>query len=121
MPAEELVMLVTFKDRSMNTPLSIWNSRYQKMHNDVMSLKHDYWIDRWQLYLERSNKGTVLDIGCGIGLDPIYLTEKGYSVILIDLSDEALSICKQSLPNMPYLQVDLREGLSFSKDSFHKN
>jgi len=102
----------------MGTPLSIWNSRYAKKQDDALSLKYDYWMDRWKTHLEKSKKGIVLDIGCGIGLDTKYLTEKGHSVVSIDLSNEALSICKLILPHNSFIHVDIGEGLPFSEDSF---
>ncbi len=37
----------------------------------------------------------ILDIGCGIGLHSIYLAEKGFDVVGIDISEEAIKQAKQ--------------------------
>lgn len=75
-------------------------------------------MNRWEIFLGRKKKDIALDIGCGIGLDTKYLTEMGYTVISIDISGESLAICRQELPDNTFLQVDIRDGLPFSKNSF---
>lgn len=102
----------------MDDSLSIWDSRYAQKEKNTISSKYDFWMNRWGFLLERKTIEIVLDIGCGIGLDTKYLTEMGYWVISIDISGEALAICRQELPDNTFLQVDIREGLPFSKNSF---
>ncbi len=75
-------------------------------------------MNRWKPLLEKEKKEYALDIGCGIGLDTRYLTEFGYKVISMDLSETALSICKKTLPDNVFLQIDIGEGLPFSTNSF---
>lgn len=102
----------------MDDPLSIWDSRYAQKEKNTISSKYDYWMNRWEFLLQRQKRKIALDIGCGIGLDTKYLTEMGYTVISVDISGEALSICRQELPDNTFIQVNISEGLSFSKNSF---
>ena len=39
-------------------------------------------------------KGKVLDVGCGAGSHSLYLLEKGFEVIAIDISENAIKACK---------------------------
>ena len=39
-------------------------------------------------------RGNVLDIGCGAGRHSLYLQEKGFDVLGIDVSPLALEVCK---------------------------
>jgi len=102
----------------MNDTLLIWDRRYAQFKKNKISSKYDSWMDRWKFLFDKENKEIALDIGCGIGLDTRYLAELGYTVVSIDLSGAALTICRQALPGNTYLQVDIREALPFSKNSF---
>ncbi|HDO42228.1 MAG TPA: methyltransferase domain-containing protein [Candidatus Bathyarchaeota archaeon] len=39
-------------------------------------------------------RGRVLDIGCGAGRHSIYLQNKGFNVIGIDISPLAIKVCR---------------------------
>jgi|FLOH01.1.fsa_nt_gi 2-polyprenyl-3-methyl-5-hydroxy-6-metoxy-1,4-benzoquinol methylase len=39
-------------------------------------------------------KGKILDIGCGAGSHSLYLQEKGFNVTAIDISKNAIEVCK---------------------------
>lgn len=40
-------------------------------------------------------KGRVLDVGCGAGRHSLYLQEKGFDVLGIDISPLAIEVCKR--------------------------
>jgi len=42
-----------------------------------------------------SDNDSILEIGCGEGRDAKYLIEQGYNVLATDVSEEAISYCKQ--------------------------
>lgn len=102
----------------MKTPQSIWNSRYANAHKDAISRKCDEWMDRWKHLLQLKQQTMALDIGCGIGLDTRYLVDLGYTTIAADLSEEAIADCRKSMPENPYIQLDVSEGLPFADCCF---
>ncbi len=68
-------------------------------HIDVMPASHYFtkyedWPDHQKEALKHV-KGKVLDIGCGAGKHALYLQNKGFEVIGIDISPLAIKVCKQ--------------------------
>ena len=59
---------------------------------------------------------TVLDVGCGTGMLAGLLTEAGYKVVGIDLSDVAVQKCRAR--GIEAYQQDLAETLQFSDNTF---
>ena len=59
-------------------------------------------------------KGRVLDIGCGAGRHLVYLKEKGFDCLGIDISDLALEVCKKrglkNVKNMSIGNIDPEIG-----------
>ncbi len=43
-------------------------------------------------YVNESNRCRALDVGCGTGTDAIFLAQNGFSVSVIDISEEAIKI-----------------------------
>ena len=69
-------------------------------------------------FLEQLPKSAnILDIGCGDGRDTKYMTEKGFRVTGIDLSDRMLAIARNRTPKSMFRRMDLR-ALSFKDESF---
>ena len=54
-------------------------------------------------------KGKILDVGCGGGLDSIFLAQCGFSVIGVDFSPAALRIAEKRAEEA-YVEVDWRLG-----------
>jgi len=61
-------------------------------------------------------KGRVLDIGCGAGRHSLYLQEKGFNVLGIDISPLAIKVCK--LRGLRKAEVMAIEDLKFKPESF---
>ncbi|MCW4016942.1 MAG: class I SAM-dependent methyltransferase, partial [Candidatus Bathyarchaeota archaeon] len=61
-------------------------------------------------------KGKVLDIGCGAGRHSLYLQEKGFEVIGIDVSPIAIKVSK--LRGVKQAKVMSIENLDFTVNSF---
>ena len=57
-------------------------------------ITYDNWLDDYKHVLDNC-KTEVLDLGCGIGNDTLYLTERGFKVIACDYSDVALKHLKE--------------------------
>jgi SAM-dependent methyltransferase len=61
-------------------------------------------------------KGRVLDVGCGAGRHALYLQEKGFDVLGIDVSPLAVKVCK--LRGLKEARVTSIEDIDFKKNSF---
>jgi SAM-dependent methyltransferase len=61
-------------------------------------------------------KGRVLDIGCGAGRHSLYLQERGFDVLGIDISPLAIKICK--LRGVKKAEVMSIDDLDFQPNSF---
>jgi SAM-dependent methyltransferase len=61
-------------------------------------------------------KGRVLDVGCGAGRHSLYLQEKGFDVLGVDVSPLAINVCK--LRGLKQAKVASIEDLAFKPDSF---
>jgi len=61
-------------------------------------------------------KGRVLDIGCGAGRHSLYLQNKGFDVLGIDISPLAIKVCK--LRGLKKAEVMSIEDINFEPNSF---
>ncbi len=95
----------------MMNPHDYWNEAYknQKYHKPV----YDLWLDKYSHILEKSKDTPIIDLGCGLGNDSLYLSERGYPVIPCDISEAALDMVKESIPNIRTTVVDMLNGLPF--------
>lgn len=82
----------------------------EKIVNDMIPL-----LNRFIRYIGKGR--CILDVGCGHGRDAKYLSEKGFNVTAIDLSEELLSIAMETAPKAEFRVMDMRE-LSFPDNSF---
>ena len=64
-----------------------------------------------------SNQGKILDAGCASGRDVLYMGNKGYDVIGIDLSDNFLDLAKKQVPNGKFFKMNACQ-LEFSNQEF---
>lgn len=75
--------------------------------------------DEWASYEKKALeyvKGRVLDVGCGAGRHSLYLQDKGYDILGIDVSPLAIKICK--LRGLKKAEVMSIEEVKFSPNSF---
>jgi SAM-dependent methyltransferase len=61
-------------------------------------------------------KGRVLDVGCGAGRHSLYLQEKGFDVVGIDISPLAIKVCR--LRGLKKTRVMPIEATNFGQGSF---
>lgn len=66
-------------------------------YDDYHSTNRLFDLDRRFIEEVLPAKGTVLDIGCGTGRLMLYLQEKGYEVIGVDLSSHMLEVAREKL------------------------
>ncbi|NOU96939.1 methyltransferase domain-containing protein [Paenibacillus sp. LMG 31456] len=99
----------------MEKELNYWNQIFAEMNNSKPV--YDDWLDKHSARLEASRNVPVIDLGCGVGCDTLYLSERGYPVISCDLSEEALQRVQQYVPDAVTMQVNLLEKLPFESNS----
>lgn len=81
--------------------------------------QYDLWLDKYEQILDSTKNQTIIDLGCGAGADTLYLKERGYSVLSVDNSDEALAIVKNKIPNSKIKNLNIAEILPFKDESIH--
>lgn len=92
-----------------------WNSQFEK--NTSSKPKYDLWLDKYSDILKQSTDTHIIDLGCGMGGDSLYLSERGYKVISCDISDIALEKVKGTVPGSQTMAVNMLEGLPFGNST----
>ena len=69
--------------------VTIWDKRNEKASGLPI---YDLWLDNYYNILVKNKKNEILDLGCGIGSDTLYLRERGYKVLSCDISKTADSL-----------------------------
>ena len=77
---------------------------------------YDLWLDEYIDLFDEDKE--ILDLGCGIGADTLYLLEKGYKVLSTDFSNEALQSIKNNIPNSKTMYLDMRDNFPFEDNSY---
>ena len=76
---------------------------------------YDGWLDQyWDVW---KNARNIIDLGCGSGVNTIFLNSQGVRTIACDFSGRALDRLLSILPGARTLCFDMAEGLPFG-DSF---
>lgn len=77
------------------------------------------WLERWMPDIAaRAARRPLLELGCGVCTDSVYLESQGLRVIAADLDPRRLSICTHALRQPSLLCLDLRSPLPFAGNSF---
>ena len=92
-----------------------WNNTHKK-YNQGKPI-YDHWLDKY-MELFTNIKTPILDLGSGTGNDTLYLSEKGYSVIACDFSNEALENVKKYIPAAQAKLLDISKKLPFYDNMF---
>lgn len=80
---------------------------------------YDSWLDDYKEELKGHKDSRILDLGCGIGANTQYLTERGYRVLAADYSKEALKNIDQFIPESETKYVDMEKTLPFEDETFY--
>ena len=102
----------------MKNPQAIWDARYTVPEKKSINANYDDWLVRWKPLLPSGKGQSVLDMGCGIGLDTRYLADLGLTVFSLDFSWEALNHCRKRVFSANPIQVDFARGLPFVANCF---
>ncbi|WP_442600749.1 class I SAM-dependent methyltransferase [Paenibacillus sp. KN14-4R] len=90
-----------------------WNESYRR---PGLKPVYDNWLDKYDDYL-KEERDRIVDLGCGIGNNSLYLFEKGILPIACDISEEALKKLNEMIPSITTACFDMTVGLPFEKNS----
>lgn len=79
---------------------------------------YDLWLDEYKEILESNKDNEILDLGCGIGADTLYLIERGYNVLSYDFSNEALKSIQDNIPNSKTLYLDMMKKFPIKDNTY---
>ncbi len=79
---------------------------------------YDLWLDEYKDILQENKDNEILDLGCGIGADTLYLLERGYNVLSCDFSVEALKSIENNIPNSKTLYLDMMKKFPFADKKY---
>ena len=79
---------------------------------------YDLWLDEYKDILDQNKDKEILDLGCGIGADTLYLLERGYNVLSCDFSNEALKSIQNNIPNSKTLYLDMMKVFPIEDNSY---
>lgn len=94
----------------------IWDDRYTRFN--ATDFAYDDWLGRWKGLLDTARPRRVLDLGCGVGFDTIFMETLGLPVVGCDLSMTALKRGSMHRPSPAVLQCDVADGLPFRSHVF---
>ncbi|MDO8590163.1 MAG: class I SAM-dependent methyltransferase [bacterium] len=70
----------------------------------------DWWVEGTDKFISLLNPGdSVLDVGCGSGIESKYLIQKGFDVTGIDFSEKMIEIAKREVPEGKFQTLDLKD------------
>ena len=92
-----------------------WNKSFETYNVD----KNEYaqWLDRY-IDIINNCKTDILDLGCGVGCDSVYLQEKGFNVVACDFSQVALDRLNRDNNKITTLLLDISKKLPFKEKLF---
>ncbi|OIJ22105.1 SAM-dependent methyltransferase [Anaerobacillus alkalidiazotrophicus] len=90
--------------------------KFAYLYDELMSdAPYDKWVSFVMKVMEECNvkQGKILDVGCGTGNISIPLSQKGYEITAVDLSEEMLIVAKEKSEmantSIKFFQQDMRE------------
>ena len=115
------------KGLSFSTP-DFWNSIignncYVEMWDNWSKKRfgvpvYDLWLDEYKDILEDNKPSEILDLGCGVGADTLYLIERGYNVLSCDFSKEALKSVEDNIPNSKIMYLNMLEDFPIDDETY---
>lgn len=79
---------------------------------------YDNWLDDYKDLLNENREAEILDLGCGIGADTLYLIERGFKVLSCDFSKEALKSIRENIPNSKTQYLNMLGLFPFEDESY---
>lgn len=84
-----------------------WRDNHANLPNTNVAAKEGYLIMR--SFLRTLPPGSrILDGGCGMGAWTVFLSNQGFDVVGLDISQRTIACLKESLPNYHFVCGDIR-------------
>ena len=83
------------------TDKEVFNQRFSEMNQDKKVKERERAYDGWLVDYEteiEKRQSTIVDLGCGLGNNTLYLVEKGKQVLACDYSEIAIETIKKEIP-----------------------
>ena len=95
--------------RSGSNQVAFWDSVY----NDpkLQFPENDGFLSNWVDQLRKAKR--IVDLGCGNGVNTLFLQKHGIRAIACDFSEPALNLLLMRIPDADVLLFDMRSGLPF--------
>ena len=97
-----------------NDYIDIWENWSKKRYG---ILNYDNWLDSYSDILEQNIDNEIVDLGCGVGSDTLYLIERGYKVLSCDFSREALKNIEDNISGSKTMYLNMLEKFPFIDNS----
>jgi len=82
-----------------------WHQKWVDTYINSSKEIYDLAFDKIRKIILSSDKNLILDAGCGNGVNTIRLLNRGFDVVSIDFSEEALKLCKKNLMENKLLEM----------------
>lgn len=92
-----------------------WNKSFETYNVDMQ--EYSKWLEKYN-DIFKNCETEILDLGCGVGCDSIYLFEKGFNIIACDFSKVALDILKKNNSKIKTKLIDITKKLPFKNNNF---
>ena len=101
--------------------LGYWNNLYSK--NDYFGTGPTILAVYAKKILDKYSLKNILELGCGQGRDSIYFAKLGYSIVALDLSENAIKFIEktrndENLKNLQLITHDIQKPLNFQNSKF---
>ena len=99
--------------RTNNDQELYWNNIYNSPN--LQFPENDGFLSKWVAQLRQAER--IVDLGCGNGVNTLYLQERGIYTIACDFSEPALNLLIEKVPHANVLLFDMKNGLPFLSDN----
>lgn len=94
------------------TDKEVFNKRFVEMNEDIeikkQEQKYDGWLEDYETEIENC-QSTIVDLGCGLGNNTLYLIEKGKDALACDYSEVAIETIQKEIPEAKTKLFDMAQ------------
>lgn len=95
------------------TDKEVFNQRFSNINEEMKvkkrETKYDEWLADYETEIENC-QSTIVDLGCGLGNNTLYLIQKGKQVLACDYSEVAIQTIQKEIPQASTKLFDMSQG-----------